>query len=220
MLARLTGLSIVLLLPVSAATIYSNFSAGDTFNPNSGFLIGEFGGTVFAEAQEFSPSGNSYTLDEVQLVMNAPFAPVDNELTITVSSSDINGLPGTVLESFDVLNALGMNVIITADSSIHPLLLDGVNYWLTAAFTNPSSSSDEVFWNSSVNSSAVFSDTAFQLNGGAWQAESTTNMGAFEIDGTIAQVPEAATVTLVGFGLAALGLCGARRKKRWRSVAF
>ncbi len=215
MLSRLTSLPILLVLPAAATTIYSNFSAGDTFTQNSGFSIGNSTGTVRAWAQQFTPSGASFTLDEVELAFDAPFNPAHNELTVTVTGSDVNGLPGTILESFDIVNALGQNVIVAGISSAHPLLLDGTAYWVTAAFTNPASFTDQALWNRSNNNSAAFSASASELNGGAWASSGqTTLMAAFRVSGSAEQVPEPATVGLFGLGLIALALFAIGRG-RW-----
>jgi len=207
---------VVLLVPAWGTTIYSNFSAGNTFDQDNGFELGNIGtGDIVALAQQFTPTGN-FTLDQIDLAFFALITPPDNELTLSINA-DNDGLPGVVLESFNLTNAFGQNQIDTADSTLHPLLVDGSNYWIVASFTDPASTNDKALWNLSNNTSATFSPSAFSTdNGTTWAATGqTTEMAVFDVLGTESAVPEPGPSTLVCTGLllfAGLGIW------RWRAA--
>jgi len=215
MVTRYSALFAAFLLPVSATTVYTNFSAGNTFDLNSGFFLGNntSGGNVIALAQQFTPTDN-FTLNQIDVAFFAITTPPHNELTLSIDD-DNGGLPGVVLESFDLTNAFGRNQIDTATSVVQPLLVDGSNYWIVASFTNPTSTQDHAVWNFSNNSSATFSPSAFSTdNGITWTPSGqTTQMSVFDVLGTSSEVPEPGPASLVGTGLLLLAGLGVWRRR-------
>jgi MYXO-CTERM domain-containing protein len=213
MVTRCGALFAVWLLPALGATIYSNFSAGNTFDTSDGFELGNVGGgNIIVLAQQFTPTGN-FTLNQIDVAFFA-LNPPDNELTLSINA-DNNGLPGGVLESYDLTHAFGVDQIDTATSTLQPLLVDGSNYWIVAAFTNPASTQDHAVWNLSNNSSATFSPSAFSTdNGTTWAASGqTTQMSVFDVLGTPSGVPEPGPSTQIGAGLLLLAGLGIWRRR-------
>jgi hypothetical protein len=127
-------------------------------------------------------------------------------------TNNVGGLPGGVIESFSIgtgiLGTLGdPNPLIVENSSLHPSLLAGTQYWITVSLAAATSS---VAWN--WNNTSDPADEALSLDGGTTWGSYGLTPGAFEVDGTPATVPEPGTIFLLGSGLA--GLAGFRKKFR------
>jgi hypothetical protein len=197
---------------IKAEVIFSNFGPGDSYDLNHGATIGLAGGTYIDTAVTFTPIGNSFTLDRIELAVGLAnpagqgFGP--NLLDVALTTS-VGGFPGSVLEMFHFVDAMGpftsWNAPLIADSALHPLLSEGTQYWLVASAPDPGTTAA---WN--WNTTGDLGAHAQRVNGGSWFFV-TPSRGAFRVSGTA--VPEPSTFPLLSLGAVAL-LGYALRQKR------
>jgi hypothetical protein len=127
--------------------------------------------------------------------------------------ANAGGLPGTVLETFhfDNLGTFGNpNPPVIATSTLHPLLLDGEQYWITAS----ASDLTDIAWN--LNSIKDVGPHAISQNGEPFTV-ATDDRGAFRVDASSNAVPEPASLTMLGLG--ALGFAGYAWRRRKKAAA-
>jgi hypothetical protein len=137
-------------LPANADILFNNFGPGDAYLPNVVYSIGRFPGDTitYVQGDAFIVTGGNFTLDSLTLALNwggsGPNA-VDVQLR-----ADAGGKPGAVLESFHLenLGILGLpNPPVIATSALHPLLLAGQQYWVTASASDVT----DIGWNFNSN---------------------------------------------------------------------
>lgn len=132
---------LVWLVPAGAETIINTIPTGNLFlqppvATGAGVFFGD-GGIVLADA--FTPTFDA-TVDQISVVAQyIPFlAPGTSPVSLTLLSDSGNS-PGSVLESYvatlDLSNPLLQ--IVTVDSSSHPLLQAGDQYWLSFTPLDP-----------------------------------------------------------------------------------
>jgi hypothetical protein len=200
-----------------ADVIVNNFGPGDSYDISQGWQVGTspVGGPVLEQAVAFTPAGASFMLDRIEVALSqSGFSTGPNLIEVALTTSS-GGVPGTVLETFRFVDAMGpfgrFNPPLAADSVLHPLLLEGEQYWLVASVPQPTTLAD---WN--LASPIDLGRRAFREVGGSWQVADANVRGAFRVSGTPsggAEVPEPAALTLLGSGV--LGLLGyAWRRKR------
>lgn len=168
----------------------------------------------FDNASAFTSAG-SFVLDTIELGMTHETGA--NELDIFFAS-DASGVPGTVLETFHLSNAvpgpLEPPSPIMVTSLLHPLLTSGNQYWV---FASAPATGSWLVWN--LNNTGDIGPTADRIDGGAWVLVEDDLRGAMRINGTaVAAIPEPSTYALM---LAGLGLVvfAAKRAKRNRAAA-
>jgi hypothetical protein len=210
-------LSAFLLAVGHAATIVTTFGPGQSFTSPPGQTIG--GGilrgdpppnTGVTQAFGFVP-GTSSQLGQIDLALQYLFlAGIANgpaNLDVAIANDNL-GQPGTPLETIHLMNVLGgipfHPGIVTATSSTHPLLMAGTSYWLVVA--PPDLLHTAFDWLiSPIN--PLPTPFASRLGNSAWVTGVTPQPLAFDVVGVGASaVPEPWTWTLMGTGLAALGL--------------
>lgn len=184
--------------PVSAASVaFSNFSAGLSFDGNSGNPVGNaFDGNDYGEADSFT-SSLSGSFQSLTIALSCILTCAD---PVTVGlAADGGDQPGTVLESFSVagasLGGFGASFTpLTLSSVLHPRFVQGSVYWVTVT----ADLNDVAAWN--LNTSGDTSDQAISTdNGATWFSPSGNTPGAVEVDAT---VPEPGTsLLLVGGAL-------------------
>ncbi len=204
--------------PVS---VFNTFGPGDTFsgsdqatNP-SGYVVSgssTFFRAYLAQAAAFTPSA-TVNLGQVRFAAFTNFL-LDAQSLDVVVAADAGGAPGAPLESFPAVNVpdSDFGTIIALTSSAHPLLTQGVPYWLVLEPHDPTTT---VGWN---DSSPPVSGNMSRGSSpsGPWTPEGSP-LAAFQILGDPpapppAGVPEPSTLALLGVGAAALA--GRRRWKR------
>lgn len=116
-----------------AATIFSNLGPGNSLTtPGIGIGFIPFTSTFNYGGIAFTPFGQSYTLDQLELPLQLFSGPNEADVFVT---GDLGGLPNGILESFHLSGALpvGSTALIAIDSTSHPILSSGVQYWVVAA---------------------------------------------------------------------------------------
>jgi hypothetical protein len=127
--------ALVLLLATHAraSVIFSNLGPGDSLaSPGIGIGFIPFTSTFNYAGIGFTPAGQSYMLDSLELALDLVSGPNVADIFLM---SDAGGLPGAVLESFHLTGELtsGANSLVTINSTHHPLLSAGSQYWIVAA---------------------------------------------------------------------------------------
>src|SRR5207253_1021749 len=115
--------------------VFDNFGPANTYQPNLGWAI--TGPTnangQFTQGDQFTPSGTG-ALTSIDIAMGLEQVPNHFDLFL---ANDAAGLPGAVLESFSVKDAMedfgNTDPPITLNSAAHPVLTSGTPYWLVAS---------------------------------------------------------------------------------------
>lgn len=219
-------LAIFALLGVGAApgmadVIFNNFGPADAYITGAGRAVGAVGptGDINEVATSFTVAGGGFTLD--QLTVAVSLLSGQNQLDVSLAASDGAGLPGALLETFRFENAMGPlgsnNPPLVANSTQHPLLSEGAQYWVIAS----ASGATTAVWN--FNSTGGEGLTASRTNGGPWSPDDAQPLqAALRVSGTRLAGPEPSPVAepsaLALFAAGALGLysCGRVRRRRCR----
>jgi hypothetical protein len=195
----------LLAAPARADIIFNNFGPGDTYRQ---FLGNSVGGRFHQDVGDrFTPTAASYTLDRVVLPLTL-IGGTDGVDVLFMTS--VNGLPGSVLESWHVANLppFGSTQPPTdLESVLNPLLEQGVPFYVVASV--PLGESTSAVWNN--NLVGDHGPLAIRQNGGSWFViNDALGRGALRVEGEV--VPEPGTLAL--FGLGTLGLLGCARRRR------
>ena len=190
--------------PAQAAIVFSNFGAIPVFsNQHSVFLS-----SVQPIAMPFAVApGTGFDLTQIDIgITHSSFVPGSVNAAVVQLLTDVNGLPGAVVDSW-VLSGLPEVDTTTLEASqqitgiVGDRLVGGAHYWLVA--TGLSSWMAWAFPSPEVAGPVAFSPDS----GTTWVLSPTGRQGGFDVLGTpvpIAQVPEPASWALLSLGLAAL----------------
>jgi hypothetical protein len=178
-----------------AATVFTNFGPGLSYDINSGNPVGNaFDGNDYAEANSFIPTGSG-SLQSLRIALSCAFTcPGPVGVSLTTDTADH---PGLILESFVVpggmLGPIGINnPPLLLLSVLHPALTTGTKYWVAAS----AGLNDTAAWN--LNTTGDVSDQAISTDGGAtWFSPSGNTPSALAVD---VAVPEPGTWMLLVTG--------------------
>jgi PEP-CTERM motif-containing protein len=197
-----------------ADVVYSNFGPGGTYDCCGAHGIGYFLTIRGASDQQigmaFTPTSDFY-LSQIDLPIT--WGGGSNDFIVTLQS-DSSGLPGAVLESWEL--AADLPPLGHANPGAETLLASSAvtlqadqQYWLVVAGGTDTTSGA---WNFS--STDALGLEAIRLNGGSFTVDSATwfnPMSAFDVLGTpVGAVPEPSSALLVGAVI--LGLVTCRRR--------
>jgi hypothetical protein len=189
-------LSLCMQSTVFADTIVS------TFGPGNSIACCGFGwGNGFQDELAYPfivPVSSNYVFTTAALALSLqPVSTNTNAVDISLAT-DASDQPGTILESFHVVNSLGpnsnSNPPVVVNSVLKPLLLAGAQYWL---IETPPVSGTLLDWQTAFLGST---QRAFRIDGGSWTVttiDSSAYPGAFSISGTPSPVPEPSSMMFV-----------------------
>ena len=165
-------------------TIVSTFGPGDEYQDCCGF--GNVAPYQLAYSFTIPSGGPNFIFESASLALSDGLGTA-KDVDISLAT-DASNQPGTVLETFSLLDVLGPsgtdNPLIVVDSVLDPLLLAGEQYWL---IETPPTPGNGVIWQSGYitpNSS----ERAISAGDGSWTVESVDPAGAFSVSGIA--VPE------------------------------
>ena len=204
-----------------AAVVFSNLDPDDDFAGTAAAQLGTGLGSsdfFYEAAMAFMPPGaEDFTLDRIELAVGLHSG--SNELDVFLYN-DNAGVPGDLLESFhfsDAMQLFGSTALLAADSSLHPTLAGGSQYWLSAL---PSDVNTGAGWNANALGQSGYQALFDYAGGGTWVPDDgQSTQGAYRISGSELPfpappgvVPEPSAFLLFGAGLA--GLAGFRGRSR------
>jgi hypothetical protein len=192
--------------PAHGATVFTTFGAGQGFAGGAAYILAQTEMNAF----RFVPAQDC-TLTHVDFAA-AGWVGVEN-LTFALTN-DSGGLPGTLLESWtfqDVAAAPpfpALVPVLSADSILHPVLLQGSTYWISATTATGSTTGSGGLW--FYNELGIFETRLRSQDGGSTWTSYEANTAAFDVLGSTAPEPS-------GFLLVAIGLLGCAKARGWRN---
>jgi len=202
------NLALLILFAMSGAAqatpIFSNFGVGYSYDTTTGLYVGDGnldGSANFAQASAFTAGFNA-NLGSIVIALSDVFGQTD-PITVAFTSDSGSNTPGSLLESFTIAaNTLGSfgdnNPALTLNSFLHPLLISGTQYWISAS----TGLANTIAWNFNNTGDLINPNVQSQsLDGGiTWGAPFGNTRGVFEVN----PVPEPGTLALLAGGF--LGL--------------
>ena len=183
----------------SAAVVYSDFAAGQSYVSGQGWTVQQ---SQYI-AGDFTPIAD-YTLTSITLAFGY-FSNSTDTFNFALTSN-ASGSPGTVIESWTTQAAtiFGQPDLMTLNSVGSVPLVAGQTYWITAESATASANGA---WNLNDHNPGILGIDGSRDQGASWQADNSDLSPAFEVDGI---TPEP---TCVAF-LCALPLFLSRRRSR------
>jgi len=191
----------------ASSIIYSTFGSGNSYKLMEWGIDGTSTSNPEAMAVSFSPPSN-YLFNSASFAFATDISIASEQFLVALTNSS-SGRPGSTIESFSVTVSGSSGAIYTVSSLLNPQLVSGTTYWLTVS---PSTASFLGGW--FANNQGITGFAASDLtNGYTVVSGSGWTTPAYSVSGTLSggQVPEPASLLLLGAGLAALAAW--RRKK-------
>jgi hypothetical protein len=206
-LATMVVLGGVAARPTSADTVlYSNFGPGNSYDPNSEFMLSSLQQLGFSFT---TPKGASAKVTKIEIA--AALTAQQNFISLSLVPDD-NGKPGFGGQIYSLSGALQPppGSVITFTASTEQVLAPNTRYWLLATMQGFGS---EAEW--FLNPTGAMGMEAVGNYPSDWNIFSGT-IGAFAVLGAQNAVPEPSSLTLMAIGAAVL--LGAGLRRRWRKM--
>ena len=199
---------------LKADTIYTNLGLGQTFDTTQASVLGHSSnGNTYVLASTFIPTEDAMptaVLMAIGLLASSQKPP----LNIYIESS-VNGLPGSILDSFSPVGNVSFQASLVqfSCSSCLQSLTAGTTYWLVAQESNPAVNISW-YYTGTANHPGGTAPAALNKTGsatGPWISNTSTTT-AFQVNGTpvVSAVPEPGTWLLVGSGIIAAAFLRSR----------
>jgi hypothetical protein len=180
---------------------YSSFgpgNGGNDYNTGLGWTVGnDFSGDNIAVGESFTPSQTG-TLSKIVVALQ--FVAGTNAGTISLRA-DAGGVPGAVLESFNVgslpTDDGAFHTPTTVNDALNVPLVAGTTYWVVAS----ASATDSLAW---MFSDSATGNHATSFDGGATWFANPDSQGAFRVTENLPTVPEPSSLTVLSIGLVML----------------
>lgn len=192
---------IVMLLVVSSTQATPVVIGGSSLESPPPFWDNSFWGMTASIQRAFLftvISGGAYYAEELQVAAYHYEGMAGSLANFSINLDD-NGQPGQAVGTFEVTDITTTAQVLNAQVAEETVLYSDTAYWLVGQTPQ-----GQVNWNLADN---VFGTAAYRVDQGDWVIISGSNVSAFAILGS--QVPEPATLLLLGLGCLAL-----RRKHR------
>lgn len=180
----------------NAAVIYSTLGPGNSYNTGIGWTIS----SSQYIAMPFTVTGGDYFFNSAEAALFGSGGGGNVILRLRANNA---GLPGSILETIPLGGVTGVPNLLTANSTIQSVLQNGNTYWLeilpASGFLGG--------WNWA--NAGFTGPFAFSNNGGVTYFNTSGQLSAFRINGTL--TPEPLSVLVFGGVLAAGGLAVRRR---------
>ena len=186
---------------VKADTLVSTLAPGNLpFNPSMGT------GSAFPAQIAFPfivPSSSNFIFTGASIALLEEQSSTTNDAFVSLAT-DASGHPGSILETFQLLNVLQpfgpSTSLVDLNSVIDPTLLAGDQYWLIAG---PSDTGTITVWAGTLGGILPNPpETSYSLDGGATWTTTAIYLppGAFSISGTPVSASEPTSTTLLVAG--------------------
>jgi hypothetical protein len=189
----------------AGSIIYTNFADNFGYTTVSGLNAGPGSAVPFTETLH-PGNGFTYVLSGITVAAFNTSTPTTDPLTVSLYA-DSNGLPGTLLASQGVFLADSSSEVVSVSFDNGPILSDGTHYWV--GLSDPDGNATWNFNDTIGGVTATYSTESSQ-----WLSNGTSYApGAVEVDGSlVAATPEPGSFAMIGGGLIALIMLGARRR--------
>ena len=164
-----------------------------------GYAVGqESPGKSWVIGAAFTPVGSNYALDQFRGLLSARS---EQSLMIIELHRDAGGVPGLLLESWQI-HLGSAPELVTLNSILHPTLIAGQQYWLTAGMADPASRG--TWWINHIGGlccgapGEVQGISTSSLNGAPFKPGTLTTSGfhAFEVTGRIVGGPDTKSLSV------------------------
>jgi hypothetical protein len=193
--------------PTRGSVVYSSFGPGDSYDATVGWAV--FGAdSVFGYQLDMGfqfQSGSTAALTRI----DAAFRLHDGTGAVDFSlyADDGSGHLGSLIETFSNVGPFDdAPTIVSAFSTLHPILTSGQMYWLVASTVDDGSN---ISWN--FNDLSTTGNALGRRDGAEPRYYSDLDQSVFRVSGQA--IPEPASIVLCGLGIVgAAGLARSRRR--------
>jgi len=203
---------------LATTVVFNDFGPGNSYNTAQGYAVGGSGSYTgyYAVDMPFTSNGN-FTLAQIDVSFVGDGPSAESPITLSLDS-DNGGNPGSVLMSwtlnnFPLFGTCCTVETVTPSSTIQ--LSAATQYWLTAAPTNSTTSTDEAW---SLNDTGATGTRKYQTAPGGPYQSASGPLSAFDVlANSPAPEPASLGIALGGLGLLAAALLRQRISRTTRT---